>query len=185
VLWLKESRKLATRYEKLAVNFLAMAKLALIQRCMRILESPNRTSCHKTAEVERLIRAAGAEVRYLPAYSPCPYPLESLHKCGKPDTRSWWQKSWDRIQERVKLRRSSFAVNEIRAVSLQLCSNSKAYSPELNPIEELFGKLKGFLRSAAARTADALIGAMGDGLRSVTPGNILGWFDHSGYRYVQ
>ena len=41
--WLKECRRLATRHEKLAVNFLAMAKLAMIQRCMRILESPNRT----------------------------------------------------------------------------------------------------------------------------------------------
>ena len=43
VMWLKESRRLATRFEKLAVNFLAMAKLAMIRRCMRILESPNRT----------------------------------------------------------------------------------------------------------------------------------------------
>ena len=33
-------------------------------------------SCHKTAEVERLIRAAGAEVRYLPAYSPDLNPIE-------------------------------------------------------------------------------------------------------------
>ena len=32
-------------------------------------------ACHKTAEVERLIRSAGAEVWYLPPYSPCPYPL--------------------------------------------------------------------------------------------------------------
>ena len=32
-------------------------------------------TCHKTAEVERLIAGAGASVRYLPAYSPCPYPL--------------------------------------------------------------------------------------------------------------
>ncbi len=32
-------------------------------------------ACHKTAEVARLIAGAGACVRYLPAYSPCPYPL--------------------------------------------------------------------------------------------------------------
>ena len=41
--WLKESRRLATRFEKLAVNFLAMVKLAMIRRCLRLLESPNRT----------------------------------------------------------------------------------------------------------------------------------------------
>ncbi len=82
--------------------------------------------CHKSAEVERLIRSAKAEVRYLPAYS-----------------------------------------------------------PDLNPIEEMFSKLKAFLRKAAARTVGALIDAMGDGLRSITPGDILGWFGHRGYRYKQ
>ena len=79
-------------------------------------------ACHKTAEVARLIAAAGAEVRYLPAYS-----------------------------------------------------------PDLNPIERLFSKLKAYLRSAAARTVGGLIEAMGDALRAIRPGDILGWFRHSGY----
>ena len=79
-------------------------------------------ACHKTAEVARLIAAAGAEVRYLPAYS-----------------------------------------------------------PDLNPIERLFSKLKAHLRSAKARTVDGLIEAMGEALRAVRPGDILGWFAHSGY----
>jgi transposase len=78
--------------------------------------------CHKSAEVARLIAAAGAEVRYLPAYS-----------------------------------------------------------PDLNPIERLFSKLKAWLRSAKARTVDGLIEAMGDGLRAVRRGDIRGWFAHSGY----
>jgi transposase len=79
-------------------------------------------TCHKTAEVERLIAAAGAEVRYLPAYS-----------------------------------------------------------PDLNPIEKVFSMLKAYLRSAAARTVDGLIEAMGDALRAIRPGDLLGWFRHSGY----
>jgi transposase len=79
-------------------------------------------SCHKTAEVARLIGSAGAEVRYLPAYS-----------------------------------------------------------PDLNPIERAFSKLKQWLRSAAVRTVDGLFGALGDGLRTITPHDILGWFRHSGY----
>lgn len=78
-------------------------------------------SCHKTAEVARLIGSAGAEVRCLPAYS-----------------------------------------------------------PDLNPIERLFSKLKEALRRAAARTVDALIDAMGDAPRAVRPGDVLGWFGHSG-----
>ena len=65
-------------------------------------------SCHKTAEVQRLIEAAGASVRYLPAYS-----------------------------------------------------------PDLNPIEKLFSKFKGLMRSAAARTVEGLIDAMGDALRAI------------------
>ena len=80
-------------------------------------------SSHKTAEVARLIAAAGAEVRYLPAYS-----------------------------------------------------------PDLNPIERLFSKLKEALRSAKARTIGALIEAMGAALRAIRPEDILGWFRHSGYR---
>ena len=80
-------------------------------------------SCHKTAEVARRIAAAGAEVRYLPAYS-----------------------------------------------------------PDLNPIEKAFSKLKAYLRSAAVRTIEGLIAAMGDALRAIRPGDILGWFRHSGYK---
>ena len=79
-------------------------------------------ACHKTAEVARLIGVAGAEVRYLPAYS-----------------------------------------------------------PDLNPIERLFSKLKAWLRKAKARTVDALVAAMGEALRAVRPGDIAGWFAHSGY----
>lgn len=37
--WLKECRRIGTRFEKLAVNFLAMAKVAIIQRILRILFS--------------------------------------------------------------------------------------------------------------------------------------------------
>jgi transposase len=40
--WLKENRRLGTRYEKLAVNFLAVAQLAVIRRYLRLLDSPNR-----------------------------------------------------------------------------------------------------------------------------------------------
>jgi transposase len=59
-------------------------------------------ACHKTAEVARLIAAAGAEVRYLPAYS-----------------------------------------------------------PDLNPIEKAFSKLKARLRAAAERTVDGLWSLLG------------------------
>ena len=53
---------------------------------------------------------------------------------------------------------------------------------DFNPIERLFSKLKAWLRSAKARTVGALIEAMGDALRAVRRGDILGWFRHSGYQ---
>jgi IS5 family transposase len=37
--WLKECRRIGTRFEKLAINFLAMMKLAMIQRCLKIVFS--------------------------------------------------------------------------------------------------------------------------------------------------
>ncbi len=37
--WLKESRRVATRYEKLAVSYLAMVKLAMIRRLLRVLRN--------------------------------------------------------------------------------------------------------------------------------------------------
>ena len=56
------------------------------------------------------------------------------------------------------------------------------YSPELNPIEEAFSKVKGRLRRAQARTRGALIEAMGQALGEVSPSDTRGFFDHSGYR---
>jgi transposase len=50
------------------------------------------------------------------------------------------------------------------------------YSPDLTPIEEMFSKTKGYLRTAAARTTDTVITAMGEALNRVTPSDILGWF---------
>lgn len=49
-------------------------------------------------------------------------------------------------------------------------------SPDLSPIEEMFSKLKGALRSASARTKDVLTDAIGTALRDVRPENIAGWF---------
>lgn len=57
-----------------------------------------------------------------------------------------------------------------------------AYSPEYNPIEEAFAKIKSFLRRAAARSKEALIEAMGGALTAVTIADAQGFFEHAGYR---
>jgi transposase len=56
------------------------------------------------------------------------------------------------------------------------------YSPDLNPIEEMWSKVKQHLRSAAPRTQEQLIDAMGDALRDVTANDARGYFGHLGCR---
>jgi transposase len=56
------------------------------------------------------------------------------------------------------------------------------YSPDLNPIEQAFSKLKGLLRGAEARSLAALIEAMGRALSTVTATDACGFFRHCGYR---
>jgi transposase len=55
------------------------------------------------------------------------------------------------------------------------------YSPDFNPIEKSFSKIKSILRRAAARTADALQEAVKEALRSFTPGECMNYFAASGY----
>jgi transposase len=55
------------------------------------------------------------------------------------------------------------------------------YSPDFNPIEMIWSKVKRLLRSAAARTVDALHEAFGVAMAAVTPADILGCFGHCGY----
>ena len=55
------------------------------------------------------------------------------------------------------------------------------YSPEWNPIEPCWSKVKEFLRSRAARTRQALEAAVGDAMDVVSARDARGWFQHSGY----
>jgi transposase len=56
------------------------------------------------------------------------------------------------------------------------------YSPDFNPIEQAFSKVKGILRRAESRTRESLIGAMGKALEAVTAQDAQGFFGHCGYR---
>ncbi len=57
-----------------------------------------------------------------------------------------------------------------------------SYSPDFNPIEEAFSKVKGLLRKAKARTLEALFEATAEALRAVSKENACGYFEHCGYR---
>lgn len=55
-----------------------------------------------------------------------------------------------------------------------------SYSPDLNPIEEAFSKIKNLVRKAAERTREALNEAIAEALQAVTPTDVIGWFAHCG-----
>jgi transposase len=59
-----------------------------------------------------------------------------------------------------------------------------AYSPDLNPIEMMWSKVKALLRKAQARNHPDLLVAIASALNAVTPNDVLGWFTHCGYSFI-
>ena len=57
-----------------------------------------------------------------------------------------------------------------------------SYSPDYNPIEEAFAKIKDLLRQAAVWTKEALVEAIGAALSAVSAQEARGYFEHAGYR---
>lgn len=55
------------------------------------------------------------------------------------------------------------------------------YSPDMNPIEKMWSKIKEFLRNAKARTFDALLAAIAAALKTITTQDAQGWFESCGY----
>jgi len=55
------------------------------------------------------------------------------------------------------------------------------YSPDLNPIENAFAKLKALLRKAAARTVNALENAIAEAIDTYTPTECANYFNAAGY----
>jgi transposase len=68
----------------------------------------------------------------------------------------------------------------IRAAGAHLVFLPK-YSPDLNPIEQVFAKLKTLLCKAAAQTSDAVSDATADILQSFSPVECVNYFKNAGY----
>jgi transposase len=58
------------------------------------------------------------------------------------------------------------------------------YSPDFNPIEEAWAKLKDIIRRAPTRTRDAFDGAVAHAIDQVRKADILGWFNYAGYKLI-
>lgn len=58
------------------------------------------------------------------------------------------------------------------------------YSPDLNPIEKMWSKIKSFLRHAKARTQEDLWEAIGEAFQNITQSDAEGWFYSCGYGHI-
>ncbi len=84
------------------------------------------------------------------------------------------------IMDNLGSHRGKAVRRAIRSVGAKLIFLPK-YSPDLNPIEQLFAKLKHMLRKAKARTADAVCAAIGRILDACTSSECANYFRNAGY----
>jgi transposase len=81
------------------------------------------------------------------------------------------------IWDNLKPHQSEDAIEAVEAAKARVVP-LPPWSPDLTPIEEMVSKVKGALRSAAARTTNAVYTAFGSALHDVSPKDIAGWFQH-------
>lgn len=74
-------------------------------------------------------------------------------------------------------------VREVLAESHILLMYLPPYSPDLNPIEMLWSKVKAILRRVKKRTVDALAAAIEEAMKQITPEDCQGWFHKAGYYF--
>jgi transposase len=79
--------------------------------------------------------------------------------------------------------RSPRVAELIRAAGAHICF-LPPYSPDLNPIEQMWSKVKATLRRIEARTLDALVLAIRAALKEVTAEDAISWFAHCGYTFI-
>src|SRR4051795_3825171 len=85
------------------------------------------------------------------------------------------------IRDNLKPHRSEEAIEAVEAAGARVVP-LPPWSPDLTPIEEMVSKVKGAMRTAAARTKETVYAAFGSALHDVTPEDIAGWFgDRAAY----
>jgi transposase len=84
------------------------------------------------------------------------------------------------VMDNLRVHKAQAVRQRIEACNCRLVFLPR-YSPDFNPIEGAFSKLKTFLRRVQARTREALEVAIGAGLQTITAQDARGWFKHYGY----
>ena len=84
------------------------------------------------------------------------------------------------VLDNLSAHKDTEALDLIRSTGAAVCF-LPPYSPDLNPIEKMWSKVKESLRAAKARTPEALFNAIADALKTITPEDAEGWFSSCGY----
>ena len=84
------------------------------------------------------------------------------------------------VMDNLSSHKANCVVEAIEAVGAEVWY-LPPYSPDFNPIELMWSKVKSQLRSIAARTKRTLVTAIGKALKAVTLDDLAGWFAHDGY----
>ena len=84
------------------------------------------------------------------------------------------------VMDNVSFHKSGKIKLAIESIGAKLIY-SPPYSPEFNPIEEMWSKVKTFLRKVSARIKRSFKSALRNALFTVTSTDLFGWFKHAGY----
>lgn len=84
------------------------------------------------------------------------------------------------VMDNLRAHKSATVQDAIRAAGAEI-EYLPPYSPDLNPIEKMWSKIKALLRAAEARTSCALDSAITKALLAVTPSDARAWFASCGY----
>jgi transposase len=86
------------------------------------------------------------------------------------------------VMDNLRPHYGSAAVARIRAAGAEVLY-LPAYSPDFNPIEPMWSKIKAFLRRVEARTSEALDVAIRAAFKNITRKDAVSWFTHCGYTF--
>ena len=84
------------------------------------------------------------------------------------------------VMDNLSVHKNTAARTAIESVGAEVW-DLPAYSPDLNPIEKLWSKVKAFLRKTKARTPNALCQAIGEAIKQVSEKDIQNWFASCSY----
>jgi len=87
------------------------------------------------------------------------------------------------VMDNLSPHKSEATLSVLKAAGAQVMF-LPAYSPDRNPIENMWSKVKNHLRGQEARSDSERIGAIASALKTITRQDATNWFAHCGYSFI-